>query len=188
MDRAPRRKLTIADAMILVAALAIGLVMVRSNLPVGFEPLPRSPALIPNAISAWAALLFPSLEVGTVAVSLLALRRPRPPFSQWTLQPGFVACGAASFIVEVGAAVNVLYLGVGAILRQWPGGWVPYQDHDLMFFSNHVGQISHAVAACWALMAAGGRWRPEPNWLDRLGRGFGLFWVGMIPIYPFLYD
>ena len=174
--------------MILLAALAVGLVMARTNLPVEFEPLPRSPGQIPNVISAWAVLLFPSLEVGTLAVSLLAVRGPRPPLRRLTLRPGFVACGAAGVILTVGAAVNALYLGVGAVLRQWPGGWVPYQNRDLMFFNNHVGQISYAVAVSWSLMAAGGRWRPEPHWVDRLGRGFGFFWVGMIPIYPFLYD
>jgi hypothetical protein len=182
-----RRTFTIADAMILLAALAIGLILVRQNLPVGFEPFPRSPELIPNVVSAWAALLFPSLEVGTVAIARLTLRHPRPPLKRLTLRPGFVACGAAAVILSISAAANVLYLGVGAVLRHWPGGWVPYQDSPV-FFSSHVGQISYAVAVCWAFMAAGGRWRPEPEWVDRLGRGFGSFWVGMILMYPFLYD
>jgi hypothetical protein len=86
-----RRTLTIADAMILLAALALGLLMVRKNLPVEFEPFPRSPELIPNVVSAWAALLFPSLEVGSLAVALLTLSHPRPHLRRSTLRPGFVA-------------------------------------------------------------------------------------------------
>jgi hypothetical protein len=166
--------------MILLAALAIGLILVRKNLLAEFEPFPRSPELIPNVVSAWAALLLTSLEVGTLAIVLLTLRHPRPALKRLTLRPGFVACGAAAVILSIGAAANVLYLGVGAVLRHWPGGWVPYQDSYPVYFSSHVGQISYAVAVCWAFMAAGGRWRPEPEWVDRLGRGFG-FCVGMIP-------
>src|SRR4051794_31200278 len=112
-----RRRLTIADVMILLVALAIGLFMIRTNLPIEFEPLPRKAELIPNVVSAWAALLFPSLVFWTLTVALLALRPPRLPLRRLARLPGFVACGSAAVIVAAGAAVNVLHLGVGAILR-----------------------------------------------------------------------
>jgi hypothetical protein len=189
MNRVLRqRTFKIADAMILIAASAIGLFLARKKLSPGFEPFPRSAELIPNVVSAWAALLIPGLEVVTSAVALLSLRHPKPPLKRLTLRPGFVACGTAAVILAIGVAVQGLYLGVGAVLRHWSGGWVPYQYAGPGFLGSHVSQISYAVAVCWAMMAAGGRWRPDPGWVDRLGRGFGFVWVGMIPIYPFLYD
>src|SRR5262245_22472052 len=103
--------------------------------------------------SSWLTSPRPTLEVATSAVALLTLRHPRPSLKRLSLGPGFVACGAAVVIVSIGAAVNVLYLGMGAVLRHCPGGWVPYQDRDLVFFSNHVGQISYAMPVCWGLMA-----------------------------------
>ena len=34
-----------------------------------------------------------------------------------------------------------------------------------------------AVLASWVTLVAGRRWRPEPSWVDRLGRALGLLWV-----------
>ncbi len=34
------------------------------------------------------------------------------------------------------------------------------------------------VAAAWIALAFNGRWRPERSWIDRLGRGLGVFWLG----------
>jgi hypothetical protein len=33
------------------------------------------------------------------------------------------------------------------------------------------------VAAIWLLLALSGRWRPEPSWIDRLGRLLGVVWI-----------
>lgn len=188
MAHMPPRRFNTADAMVLLLAVAIGLFLARRNYSRDIPSFPQSIALLPNFVSEWAAILFPGLEIVTVAVALLALRPPRHSLKHLALRPGFVACGAAVIVLSMGAVANGLHLLVGAILSYWPGGWVPYQDRDLVYLSNHVGHISYAVAVGWALLAAGGRWRPDPGWLDRLGRGFGFFWVAMIPIYSFLYD
>jgi hypothetical protein len=46
--------------------------------------------------------------------------------------------------------------------------------------SSAIG-TSMAVAAAWLLLAASGRWRSEPGWLDGLGRVLGTFWIAIIP-------
>jgi hypothetical protein len=189
MVRATRRRtFTIADAMVLLAALAAGLYFARARFLIGSDLFPRTVESIPDVATTWAVLLLPGLEVGTVAVALLALRQPRPPLRRMTLRPGFTACWAAAVILAIGAAVDLLQMGVGTILSLWPGGWVPYQDYWITPMTGHLTKISYTVAVCWLLMAVGGRWRPEPDWVDRVGRGLGSFWVGMIAIYPFLYD
>ncbi len=39
-----------------------------------------------------------------------------------------------------------------------------------------------AVAAAWATLGLLGVWESEKGWIDRLGRLFGLYWIG----YPIL--
>jgi hypothetical protein len=34
-----------------------------------------------------------------------------------------------------------------------------------------------AVALAWLVAGAGGRWRPEPSWVDRAGRLLGVAWL-----------
>jgi hypothetical protein len=35
-----------------------------------------------------------------------------------------------------------------------------------------------AVAIAWAVLWRSGNWRPEPTWIDRLGRALGVIWIG----------
>jgi hypothetical protein len=39
-----------------------------------------------------------------------------------------------------------------------------------------------AVAAAWATLGLVGGWESEKGWVDRLGRLFGIYWIG----YPIL--
>jgi hypothetical protein len=38
-------------------------------------------------------------------------------------------------------------------------------------------QAGGAVAAGWAILALGRRWRPERSWIDRLGAALGAYWI-----------
>jgi hypothetical protein len=42
----------------------------------------------------------------------------------------------------------------------------------------------HVIGA-WAVLALCGRWKPEPCWLDRLGRMLGASWIGFAAAYEF---
>ena len=33
------------------------------------------------------------------------------------------------------------------------------------------------MAGSWLTLSLNRRWRPEPTWLDRLGRALGLYWI-----------
>jgi hypothetical protein len=40
--------------------------------------------------------------------------------------------------------------------------------------------VGVAVGAAWVNLAVCGRWRPEPEWIDRLGRIVGACWLAMM--------
>jgi hypothetical protein len=37
--------------------------------------------------------------------------------------------------------------------------------------------LAAAVAGIWSLLICDRRWRPEPTWIDRLGRCLGIYWL-----------
>ena len=39
--------------------------------------------------------------------------------------------------------------------------------------------LSAVLLSCWAILALGKRWSPEPTWIDRMGRFLGASWIGL---------
>jgi hypothetical protein len=39
------------------------------------------------------------------------------------------------------------------------------------------------VLVAWLVLVLNNMWRPEPSWVDRLGRAMGAFWVATIPVF-----
>jgi hypothetical protein len=37
--------------------------------------------------------------------------------------------------------------------------------------------VSASVPIAWTVLALRGSWKPEPHWLDRLGRAVGVAWT-----------
>jgi hypothetical protein len=68
-------------------------------------------------------------------------------------------------------------LGIGLYLSDLPQpSW-----HDVPFeYTSYA--LGCAVAAGWLILALSRRWRAEPSWLDRLRRGLGVYWIGMVPL------
>jgi hypothetical protein len=165
-----RRRFTIADGMILVAATAAALATAKS-----FPPRPRH-ALLPWAAEipklTWAGLIF------TLALIPIRLRRPRPGRDDLWRRPGWVAC------VSVAIALVIVFLqaclSYAIILRANPA-FLFSPGTDLSFFRNNIGHIQTqaitAVAAAWSVLACGGLWESEPGWIDRAGRVIGVYWI-----------
>jgi hypothetical protein len=42
------------------------------------------------------------------------------------------------------------------------------------------------VVVAWITLVLVGRWRPEPTWLDRLGRAVGIVWILMAQLTWFV--
>ena len=109
-----RSRLSIADGMIAVAAVAVGLVLVRQTLPIN-EVSPAWAGLAMNGSVLAADLLAP------ISFALLAirLRPPRPPLRRLARQPGFAACLAAVTAGGLLAIVVGFALAVSGRTSTW---------------------------------------------------------------------
>jgi hypothetical protein len=187
------RRLTLADAMLLVAATAVGIGSTRHvwkswgypwfwQLNLGWGAGPVFARFLTVS-----ALCLPGLAAGTAAVLAVRLRRPRPPLRLVALQPGAAACAAALVVVALetlGEAASMLYfewsrgylgstLGAAGVLGWWHVHvliWVPYP-------------VSYAILAAWATLAFSRRCRPEPSAIDRAGRFLGACWVALALLF-----
>lgn len=168
------RRFTLVDAMVLVAASAIALVIVR---PLVTGPLHRHPE--------WARYLawtIGGLVAWTPTVLFLRLREPRPAFRRLSRQPGFAACLAGTSIIILGS----LAMGLLALIRVARRGMavragIPIRPPDPTWWVEIVIRfgvaVGPAVIAAWLLLALSGRRRPARGWLDYLGRVIGIAWI-----------
>ena len=175
MPTSPRRRFTIADAMILVTAAAVGALALRSYLP-GFLQLFGSLRTIPgDRFGLFLALACVRGPGSCLAVPLMAglvglrLRRPRPPWRRIRDEPGFVAG-------VVGLVSLVPGLAWHSAIRHRPGFHSRASFDQVWYLWTHW--TPEAVAGAWLALWLAGRWRPTPDWVDRAGRALGVFWVG----------
>jgi hypothetical protein len=182
----PIRRLGLSDAMILIAASGAGLAvfqLVSKGVLGGPYQWSR---LIVRPLGGWTPgqalvrlveLLGPSLPFAaawTCVIPLLRLRAPRPSIRRVLRQPGTVAC-LASIIGALWATTALLEtLGVLVVTRgrQIGDGWLFHFVVEEIF-----PDMGLAVAAAWFGQAIAGRWRPVPDWVDRLGRVLGCYWI-----------
>lgn len=196
------RPFTILDAMTLVAASAVGFMNVRFYTTglLEFELIMRS--TVPRlCLTVYLYLLaaLPLPLVWSLAGFLLGLRRPRPSYRRLIRQPGFIACVAVSLVITIRvtgfltlllrtALKNLTLLNLDSyeaftipFTRLSKGPILTFAAYAGPFFSTTAFGASAAVASAWLLLYASGRWRSEANWLDRMGRLLGWFWIVIIP-------
>jgi hypothetical protein len=135
----------------------------------------------------------PLMAVVTLTLLLLTLCPPRPRLSAMIRRPGFVALFVAAFtlLMVVGTEVFDHYASTwifGSMYTTLPGR---RDKIDLDFILSIARPLpGYAVASAWGMTWLGRRWRRAPNWLDTIGRGMGLYWIGMtllVRFYPYLY-
>lgn len=175
MSAVTSRRFNLADAMVLVAAAALGTLLVRETNPglgavvshVNHNPAPGMQAFL--AIEAILQAAVPFLAVWTPALLLLRLRQPRPRLNRLARQPGAVACAVATLAI-VAVAVWALTL--------WAARSRFMQAHDLQgVFLSYSSEVCFAVVGGWSVLALDGRWRSETSWIDRGGRVTGVAWI-----------
>jgi hypothetical protein len=169
------RKFTLIDAMVLVAATALSLVMIRDYL--NNERFRRILSLPGDwRMStlwlhgcAYVGVLSPLAVALSLALFILCLRKPRPEMRLLLRQPGMVAsCGTV-----IAGSLFVLKVFFSSLAVDRPWGLVRLYDIWMM----RLPWSAEVVAAAWILLWLSGNWQSEASWIDRAGRALGVYWV-----------
>ena len=170
IDRPSLRPFGLADAMIFVIAIGLGLALARPAIGLIADAVRSDPRwrfqTLAGAVSLGRMLnivLLNFLFFLLPAFLIVRLRRPRPALRSLIFQPGFVAC--ATPVIIVLATMPLVLLPLSGLAEQAIG---------------IVVQVLLVVAGplAWVFLVATRRWNPEPSWIDRLGRVLGV--LGMI--------
>jgi hypothetical protein len=169
--------------MILVAALAAGIALVRSTSPADLTP-PASLSLsetwtyVRNVII---HLLVPGAVVGMLTVLALQLRSPRPPLWRLARQSGMVACASVALVLTIGLLGLLVIISMDFWVRQET--FMVTEHWTVPFWEIMAAHCGYGVAVAWLTLSLSGRWRSEPSWISRIGIALGVFWLAMIPIF-----
>jgi hypothetical protein len=181
------RRFRILDAMILVAATAIGFAASEwlsreTNGYLSFWGFfqgvwgyySESTAEVGVAqfvypCSMVAYLMSPIVAMLTLALIPIRLFSPRPRWRRIASQPGMIAaCAAGLALVGIGLLISGVALAAGI---EDAGRWMLESSFFLPMF------LGMAVVTSWMTLLFGRRWRAERSWVDRFGRAIGCYWV-----------
>ncbi len=171
------RKFGIFDAMVLVAAPALSLVLIREYLDdprvlrtVWGIPNDQSIASLWRLGSIYSGLLSPLAVSLSLALFILRLRQPRPDRRRLLRQPGMVASTTILIVTSV-FLVKVL---LSEYYFYHARGMTP---HLLSLWVMRLPWNGEVVAVAWILLWLGGLWHAEQSWIDRAGRVLGAYWI-----------
>lgn len=170
-----RRRFNIGDAMVLTAAAALALVIIRGTLVDGIASRPP-----------WLVVLTVVIAVQTVApptLLILQLRQPRPSFRRLTRRPGFAATLAGSMVFAMDLIAFAI-LTVVSIL--WPDPSPQPRANDAVWWPGLISYfeflVGPTVLAAWLLLLTSGRRQAHRGWLDISGRMVGTLGVVLFVI------
>ncbi|WZO96183.1 hypothetical protein EP7_003167 [Isosphaeraceae bacterium EP7] len=170
-NSAADRGFRLTDAMVMISLAAIGLAMAVKP----YEGMDRQMIIVIGGFDArawsfaryYGSLAYPCITPLTLALPLLALRRPRPPLSRLFLRPGLGGCVAAS--------VALLLRGLESLPHYLADmGWHQGPIEPWVLTGEKVG---YSVLGVWAMLAVAGRWRIGPGWLERVAILVGSLWA-----------
>jgi hypothetical protein len=158
----------LSDAMMLIAAAAIALAVGRGyfnhyrQIRGGSIVDMRSQVIFTCSFIAlaWTLALIPLGSIGFLSSSRV-------------FRPGMAMCLA----VALNVAFMTYYHAWGLIQSQGR------QDLKTEFWNLTAQSVlpyqnAMVIAVAWAILWRSGSWRPEPTWIDRLGRFLGICWIG----------
>jgi hypothetical protein len=184
----PRRRLTVLDAVALVAATAFGLAWGQAAWPSladGWFIPPRGGwsmlaalAAVPHAL----LMTFSLLVSFTLCLLPLRLIRPRPHPRRLPLQPGTAACVAAAIaLVLEGVSLLADYV---SYVQLRGNSWTDFVEEKpfgafvyLKLASEAAPAAGGAILSAWAILWLGRRCRTAPDWVEWAGRIVGILWL-----------
>jgi hypothetical protein len=170
----PERKLTVLDCVTLLAALAIGFATVRLHLDWLRGTSGGQRDFTTGTVIQ--LMLVSTALCCSLALAGLWLRCPRPPWRELGQKPGFVTGLAA--IIEV-FFQTLTFLDHRIAPHPWSNipASIGYARNSFLSAGNPL-LIAPLIVVGWATLALSGGWSPDRSWLDRAGRGLGVFWIG----------
>jgi hypothetical protein len=166
----PGGRSTIFDLMALTLAFATGY---SAALEIWTQQIP------------WVSLRGISVVVLPITWTLVALRSVAslPARRRRFSSPGLAGCMA----VTVASLLSLCY--------GWDDASLTYTASRSIMATAALRAVqplplAAAVAATWLLLVLDRRWKPEPSWIDRLGRLVALYWLGIgliVPIVAMIY-
>jgi hypothetical protein len=174
MSDASCRRFTVLDAMILIAAVALCLVI-----PSTFRALlPTRSYWIYDFRQYWLIMGSSWLAAGSLALAIVAVLVPRPAGRRRFRQPGVLAVVLVALTLTFNEVQTLghgitLYLTVGKSFDNGVFWWVFGPIYDMAF------RAGLAVLSGWFTLVLAGGWQSAMGWLDRSGRLLGWMWIAL---------
>ncbi len=184
MRRATRRRFTLIDAMVLIAATAVALVAIRYIDDLDLLGASRAGWTFEGV---WLAalglhwILTPLLITWSLALWVLRLRQPRPRLRRLFRQPGMAA--TTVILLSVVLLLFKLFGMIAIVCLANPsafgtsGGGLPFEVL-FVYSRQYLGALGDALLAVWLVLWLARAWRCEASWIDRAGRALGI--VGVV--------
>jgi hypothetical protein len=175
----------ITDLMILVIAAAVGCILIRyldqlTTLDWYKSTLDRAsmPGKIAILLRFTAHFCSPFVLLLTLTILGLHSARIGPNVRELVGPPGSTSCVVVALFLTLAIAVRLACLKVGWEHKDGIGG--NYFDTQAFVQSALRETFTNSppgVLSIWAVVALTGRWTTQPNWIDRVERVTGCYWV-----------
>lgn len=173
IERNPRRRrITLADLLILIVAVAVGLALARTTIEGLRSQAPSRSGTarikmyyIRGGQDLSACFLVP---LGA-ALLVIGRRGPGSTCRRFAREPGRLACLVATAGCAHYAALSSAQVAMGRLPL------TPANVDRIMF--AFAADAAQWVAGAWLALALGRRWRPERDWVGRCGRALGVAWI-----------
>src|SRR5262245_26451302 len=191
--RMTSRIFRLSDAVILVAAVAVGLAWVRAEqvregflrqFGEGRFPRPyieRAVGWFGEACFAADGYIIPCAATLTLAITALTFEHHRRALGRVTRQPGASACIAASLAMLLAVLQGCLETFRIIVVLAWRlevlGPHVSFVWSMSLIPTVTPTRSGLVIAVVWGILLLGGRRSRASNWLELIGRVVGLFWI-----------
>jgi len=170
MREAPSHRFNLGDAMVMIAAITPGLVLIPVGVGLGlFVVRMTEPGGRPSPMARQLVEFFNvgggCILAGLVpAVLILVLYRAQPSGRDAARGPGLVTC-----FVAVAASILPILWFAGAVLAESRYPYPVYSVALNNLFGRWMVSAGPMILGAWITLVFLGRWRPNPTWTDRAG-------------------